>query len=520
MTDENNPIEETDEFSPSTIDTPPTQVEEEQEDLFVSEEEEDESIPEMPRVPIKMEIAGTDDPEVEDTEPSVKKLDPHVVTMPSSSTELLTNLIAYHKQSMGQTKYDKELKDPSSEVYQLNKCLYHLNENAIHMYHLYRQRGEDSALASSMRFPIGDKKYKIGNTNISQPKASNVKLGGRNAKMFSLSKGKMTEKVDLITSGFYVSIRAISPGDLDYFYNKISGSIETYGSLLGSLFYMYADVEIKRYLTYLLKSCVFESNLNKFDKGDRLLKYLSIYDMYLILLRLLRLMNRDGYPITIKCNNIISPEPVELCDYKEEIIVDLDDIQKTDFSKIPTDEVSFLCSTANKNADEVLRYQKAYVEKCGNTFIANGFKFTLRIPVLMDNILQGDVFNDTLVTTVNDLDKGDSIGRFINANQNRVHIQWIESMTSIEEDGSEGFILDETEPINNLLESMLINNEYGAVVEGIDAFIERSTPHYFGYLSEPCPKCGHLSGDENGYIPFEVIDHFFTSVVRKLTQIS
>ncbi len=362
--------------------------------------------------------------------------------------------------------------------------------------------------------------------------AKGKEVTGKKASYFILAKGKNVKKVPLYNSGFYIVIRSPTLSELSILYNQIHEETETYGKMFGAIFYMFSDLIIRSTIWDFIEELVLDSNLPKFNKGNRLKRYTSFLDYNPILLQIGSLMYKHGYPFFKVCTGVIEKPPVkegdetikEECKQVDEDKIDLDQLQLTDYSKIPTELLKIFTKKGEVTTTEIKAYQKAITKHVVSndelfTRPIDGYNIHLKIPTMSDYFEHGERFNEELLESMQDSRENVFINQFIRHNYSRIFQPWVSFIESVDDDGKVLFKNSEPENIALVLSQIQNGNNLEVFRTNMNLFIQKSIITHIGYLDVPCPKCKAMSSNAiDGFIPFDAQTHFFTMLVMRLIQ--
>ena len=339
-----------------------------------------------------------------------------------------------------------------------------------------------------------------------------LEVGGYQARMLILADNANVKKVYLYNSGFHIIIKGPALVDVNLVYNRLSEEMGEYGRMMGAIFYMYSDFKIKEIIWSFIESLTIGSNLNKWDKGNRLRDNVSLLDYQLIILSIGSLMFKNGYDLVHVCTN---PE----CKQLSEEVIDLNLLQLTDFSRIPYEQLAKLASGTTVTPEDVRAYKKSL--DLNSSVTIGRYRIHRGVPSMSSYIINGTAFNEELSMSIHDIRKPEIIDEYLKYNYSRLFEPWINLIEVLNADGTVNFKTSDKESITTVLNELQNSGNRDLLTEKMNEFIQNATITNTGYLSRPCDACGKESTSAvNGFIPFDAQDSFFTMLVMRLIQTS
>lgn len=337
-----------------------------------------------------------------------------------------------------------------------------------------------------------------------------VEVSGDQARMLILASNHNMKRLYLYSSGFNIVIRGPSLGEMNLVYNRLKDDMDEYGRVFGAMFYMYSDVKIKEILWDFISNLIVGSNLNKWDKGNRLKNNISFNDYAHILLGVASLMYKEGYDFIHPCTK---------CEYITEAKIDLNLLQLTDFSRIPLDALRALSVGSEVTPDDVSRYKKGL--SLNTSFIIGKYKINRRVPSINEYLESGTTFNDKLAVAIHDINEPEIISQYLKFNYSLIFAPWITSIEILDAESTEvSFRFVEREAINIALSEIQNSDHRDEFVKQMNDYIQGSIITNIGYLATPCQCCNEMPSDTvNGFVPFDVQSSFFTILVMRLIQV-
>ncbi len=358
----------------------------------------------------------------------------------------------------------------------------------------------------------GDAAFTLKNRVLQLDKSlKGVEVSGEQARMLILASNHNIKRTYLYNSGFNIVLRGPSLNEMNLLYNRLQEDMDQYGRIFGSLFYMYSDIKIKSIAWDFIYKLVIGSNLNKWDKGNRLRDNISFNDYMPILLAIATLMYKEGYDFV---------HPCIACEHVSTTKIDLNLLQLTDFNRIPLETLRELSTGKEMTPDDVSRYKKGL--KLNTSFTIDKYQINRRIPSIGDYIETGTVFNEQLFTAIYEIKEENIIDQYLKFNYSRIFESWIASIEVIDEVSKEvSFKLTDRETIGIALTEIQGSEIRDEFIKQMNDYIQESAITNIGYLATPCECCNTVPTNTiNGFIPFDVQSSFFTMLVMRLIQVN
>lgn len=339
-----------------------------------------------------------------------------------------------------------------------------------------------------------------------------TEVSGKQAKMLILAMNRNVKRVPLYNSGFSITMRAPSMAEINIIYNKLSDNINEYGKIFGAVFYLHSDVTIKEIVWEFIESLIIDSNLVKWDNTNRLRNYVSLLDYNYIILNVVTLMFKGGYDFVHVCTNTE-------CDYTETEKIDLSNLQLTNFSKLPLEQLRFISKYTPVKVDDLISYQQAINNY--TDFTVDKYRIFARVPSIGNHMKSGAQFNQEMFATIYNAKDEDEINQYLKYNFNRIFSSWIYKIEVLDDDGEVSFKMTDTDSITLALNEIQSIGE-GLLIEKMHDFIKQATITHIGYMAKNCPKCGKAPANalESGLVTIDPQNAFFTMLVMRLIQTS
>lgn len=360
---------------------------------------------------------------------------------------------------------------------------------------------------------------------------SNLVSGDEAKRVFTILTGGM-RRITLWNSGITLSVKNISLDILNKFLNEMNHRDYQYGREYGGYYYLYADLEITRYvIERLLPLIVCGSNYVDWKDTEKLFKAISVQDYQVIMWTLASMMYPDGSPLKFICSN---PD----CGHIHEERVDLSKMRLNNVSLINDEMIQHFNTTTKRYVtDEDLRnYRKiSHLEKMiefeygDDEYSLRKYRLVLRQPSLSDHVELGSRYNNELVKQVKATDI-DAVRQYISCNQFRCYAPWIKSveLTKILDGKPVVFTIENYDDNNNQIEEnadtiQLILDEFQQNVydfgDKIKDYILSTKISHIAFYYPECTECHTpIETGYGGFIPYDSVQAFFTLGLTKLIR--
>lgn len=339
-----------------------------------------------------------------------------------------------------------------------------------------------------------------------------AEVSGKDARLLILAGNKNIKRIPLYNSGFSVVIRGANLAEINLVHNLLNSELDEYGKMLGAVFYMHSDLKIKTILWQFIESLIIDSNLADWEAEDRLRlrENVALTDYTTILLGVLSIMYRNGYPFTHICLN-------DTCRNTVEEDVDLSLLQLTDFSRIPQAQKRFLASSGKVGGDELVEYRKAL--KLEKVIESGDYRLHLRPTSVGNYIRKADTFNEEMMISIHDVKSTKEINEYLSFSYTRIFEPWISYVEVIGEDGQVAYKVSDAESVALVLSQIQTNGDGDQLIRDLQDYIKSITLTSFGYMATNCAVCGTAPSNQvEGFVPFDVQSAFFNMAVRLLLE--
>lgn len=361
-------------------------------------------------------------------------------------------------------------------------------------------------------------------------------LEGKDArKIFTILTGGM-RRVTLWNSGITVTIRNLTLDQINKFLHELNHTDFQYGRQYGGLYYLFADLEISKYIVEkLFPTVICGSSFLEWRDTDKLLKVIKWQDFHVIVWALASMMYPNGANIRLICSE-------ENCRHIEDETVDLAKMRLNNIKLINEKMVAHFASLRVKgqefqNYQSIQQYQKDTGFERTVTFTYGSgdsereVELTLRQASISDYLDVGTQYNAELARQT-DLYDADKVSQYIAFTQYRCFSSWIKSfkITTDLKGKKKSFILnnfdengDRIDNEDNRLAVQMILDEFQQYVPDFetklkDYILSTKVSHIAFYYPE-CTKCHHKTENSyGGFIPYDPVQAFFILGFSKLMR--
>jgi len=468
-------------------------------------------------------VEETDDlAEATDDDPTIDYAteDYHKLVMPRESYIDISRGLIRRRSELGPDEFDRSFKHLNSYEELTRRMIDALTDNN----NIYKEAlakidpkktGDEYSYTPDEDADESDKPFTLKNRVMDVTKSlKGAEVTGKHARLLVLASNKNVKKVYLYNSGFYIILRGPDLVEINLIYNRLNEEMNEYGRMFGAVFYIYADFQIKQTCWEFIESLVIDSNLDKWDKGNRLRNAVSFLDYNPIIQSIGSLMFKNGYPFVHVCSGT-EEKP---CNHTMEETIDLSLFQLTDFSKVPQELLAQLSRNTIVKMNKVRAYQKKLNDS--KPLTAGQYRIYRKVPTMTDYLAHGEEFNEELTRSIQDIKDEDIVEQYLRYNYSRLFAPWISYVESMSGD-EVSFKIVEKDIISIVLNQIQSSEELDAFRISMNNYIQESMVTHIGYVAQPCESCGKLpSNAVNGFVPFDAQNSFFTMLVMRLIQAS
>lgn len=354
-----------------------------------------------------------------------------------------------------------------------------------------------------------------------------ISLSGSTGRMALTTLLGGIRRVRLYNSGFSVNLRNLSLATLNSYYREANTTDFEYGRMFGAYYFMFSDLAITKYIVKnLFPLMICGSSYKYWKDDDRLLKAISFQDFQTILWAAATMMHSDGITVNYTC-----AEPG--CGHITSEKIDLTKLRLLNTDLINDDMFEILSKKGSIEDADVRKYQEVsdfnrVIEfEYPDGSHMKKWKLHLKQASLYDYIQAGDDYIHFLEQECN-LHKRDEVQRQTLYNYFRVYKPWIASVemtvynSAYNKEQTFTFNNDGSDEMDACMYDMLdqfqerISTEFNKLMS--DYIIDTKITHICFYFPK-CPACGATPKKSyKGYIPYDVMNGFFTLTLTKLLQ--
>ena len=419
------------------------------------------------------------------------------------------------------------------EAKQLTKPMAKAGENELGRYDIVEQLGmrtmQQRSLTTMIEYLKGiDEKLTalpqalgIGKVKLNVKRTDNpTKISGKRAVTAVLARTRGVYKVHLYNSGFWISIKPITMGQMDTWMESIDRDFKELGKIIGGQSQMVLDVFIKQKFMEILPDCIVESNLIDWQNPEVLNDAISFNDYETLMWAFSSIMYKDGIGIGVHCTN---PD----CLYRDDTqYIDLMHGLQINDKVLNPKAMKWLLEGCNnsisRTLEEVKRYQTELISRdVVLEFSDQGMNLHLATPSMAKYLTYGAALIADLAATIHgELNyRSSNVYKQLAFNLYRMLAPWVSQIELLDDDNQPNSILEEVNDIAQALDYSFGNEV--RLYERINEFIGKSRAVYFGTTMLECPKCHKRPNfAEDHFIPWDMEHVFFGLCYQLLDQIA
>jgi hypothetical protein len=428
-------------------------------------------------------------------------------------SDLISAMDGYSK--MSEADLLKEMRNPASKIRLSNMMQSTTAQMKTPQYSYVAKVLADriSKLEQSAESAMSDKLFRGSKTTTGEIKGSAARLN-------VLARLGGLKRVNLLNSGFWVTIRPFTIAELHAFYQTVDTDNLDMGRHLGGVFFSFMDLNLKERFMEFFVSSVVTSNLEGWDKDTNLLDNISFQDYDICMWAVCSLIYKDGIEMTMFC---AKPE----CGYRNpKFQIDLNKLRLNDYSIIDRAKMEefLLRKSVTVKEVEVYRSQVQFTKELiyEDVTTHSKFKYTLKVPTISEHIK----FGKTLLTQiVKFIGKETSLRNEqtriqITINLYRLFIAWISRFDDVT-NADAPWWTTETDAIMETLETSYHENT--TFYQDLTAFIGATKISHIAYTGIKCPQCGAVveqTAKLEDLVPVDVSALFFALACRQIEAMS
>lgn len=334
-------------------------------------------------------------------------------------------------------------------------------------------------------------------------------------------------KINLLNSGFWVSVRRPIIDELQDMYDIIDMEQKELGYAIGSHFALCTDMYVKmKFCELCVKfKIIVDSNLKGLYKDDNFIRALSIHDYDVLMHGVLALMSRKGLRLRMVCPECFKSSVVDNIDLSSTRYVNLNLLTpavREWWSKPGVTQdgkrVLYTLKDLENYRENVLNFKMTFETTIGEANI----RFNMRVPTMYEFIEDGRILLGRLQEIIEngsdtDTRRSQQLMSNIDAHFVKMISPWVKNTEELDDDGN---VVTRTEDSNTILSILDIATQEQTDVpfDKFTEFLGRSKITYIGTYSLECPHC-HAKPDiglKNQFYPLEVQTIFFGQMFRLL----
>ena len=343
-------------------------------------------------------------------------------------------------------------------------------------------------------------------------------------------------KVNLMNSGFWVTLRRPQIIELQGIFDSLELEQKEIGYMVGAHFALCADVYLKRkFIEALIDYRIINgSNLEGIYKDDNFAQAVSYLDYETLVHAVLTLMSRSkGLRTRVACPNCRKIDLVEDIDIGSCKVINRDLItdevrawwaQTKDAQGHP---IKRTLKDVKKYQNEILKTQRSFIEKFSNNNLdaPRNIRLNLRVPTMAEYFEDGALFANKLNKLIDERDVGSSERRKIMAANLGAHLfqmitPWVRNIEMLDDEGNVAFRTADRDPIMMILDTTTQDKDEAIKpLKEIEAYTASTKFVWIGMFSMECPHC-HSKPDFglDQFFPLEVQTIFFGHLYRVLPE--
>ena len=374
-----------------------------------------------------------------------------------------------------------------------------------------------------------------GQSKLSNP---NKTLSGADAILAFKNSFVGLRVVPLWNTGIKITITGCDMATLAGYFNSIQTAGYEYGRELGGYYFMYIDYDVKRHvLKEILPKVLVSSTYKHWNKIDRLLNVIKLPDYDVILWAIYAMIAKDGTPL-----NFLDTDGKIATNHQ--YTADVSKMRMVDARRIPHDAISFMSTKAEGSVTDMdlAKYEAMFdIENkywFQHTNHANGttsyWCFEHQQATCARYLEAGSVFNGALYDAIHHPDK-DQVATFMGINYYRAYIPWIKCLYQVSEASYNSRVISPDETYFKIFNNDLSKNnefweilgtqhmedtDYGNFV--IDYIRRCRITHILIQVPKTLDgeiiKAQEIESGVDGFIPFDIQNHFFLTCLMRMQK--
>ena len=344
-------------------------------------------------------------------------------------------------------------------------------------------------------------------------------LSGADAKIAVLARLRGVQKVFLLNSGFWVTIRPLQMGELESFYREVVRENEELGRVLNSGYYSFADHHLKTKFMELFCSSVVGSNFVDWSNPKSLQEAMSMHDYESALWATCALMFPE-VKLVLYCVN-------RECKHKvQNIPVDIRKLRLDDYTIVNADTLSKAFAAPALKMEDVKSYQtqKAFkTELTYTTDIAGKIVYKLQVPSVARFLECSERLLYSALSTLNTASTAadEARQRSLLLSLQRMTLPWIEAFEA-HDDNPLPLVVRDLEALTLALDESNMA-AHPTLHDDVYEFMIKTKISHIGYTASKCPVCGAAPSTEmsiDGIVPVSLTTLFFVLALNSTRMIT
>ncbi len=442
----------------------------------------------------------------------------YVINFSKEDSDLRVEVESAYKRSGEPSQFKKLTQDPNSLLYTL------LTETEEQFNQLcYSNTTHAQEVADSVQALVDAKQTLVPQDKslISRGPATaqgNTSLNGNRALMMTIARIQGIKRVYLYNSGFHVTIRPCSLGELGMLLNTINLEKNEFGNIYGGFSYGAIDLNIKKRFMEVFESLVVETNLKGYETSGTLAKAVSINDYDTLVWAVLSMINREGCEIRYACVNAE-------CDFLENINVDLNRIRFNCMERLPKEASEILMSDKQITLADTVKYREQILSqnkilKVTNKDTNSNTVITTEFFMVPPSIAEVITTSDALLSKLFGMVSGDhsyrneELSRLYGMNLSWMIHPWVKQLRTTVNDAPD-FSTNNEEAIITAIDNVYSRKFNEMFVK----YLQNNQITFYCMPCLKCPKCGKVPGRTiEDYYPIDVNQLFFSLCSLRLMQ--
>ena len=356
---------------------------------------------------------------------------------------------------------------------------------------------------------------------------SEVNLTGDAAYNAFMSRMCGYRKINLLNSGFWVSVRRPIIDELQDMYDIIDMEQKELGYAIGSHFALCTDMYVKmKFCELCIKfKIIVDSNLKGLYKDDNFIRALSVHDYDVLMHGVLSLMTRKGLRLRMVCPECYKSSILDNVDIASARYVNLNLLTPAvrEWWNKPAatpdgKRVLYTLKDLENYRENVLGFKMSFETVIGDANI----RFNMRVPTMYEFVENGRILLGRLQEIIEnssdtDTRRSHQLMSNIDAHFVKMISPWVRNTEELDDDGK---VLTRTEDAKTILSILDIATQEQTDVpfDKFTEFLGGSKITYIGTYALECPHC-HAKPDvglKNQFYPLEVQTIFFGQMFRLL----